>query len=160
MNNNYSRLRHIMCFLIVILSSKYLLGQTENFERFHLVADAQVLNNPSFGIGIGIMPNNDNKFKSCGGFLLTEWIPSNKELQNHTFGIRGLAVIRHKFINFGYSFSLFTNFNKGFGLFTPELGFGFKYGFLVYRINLSIFNKEENVLGRHNLSLRFYLPIK
>ncbi len=135
-------------------------SQANESKATTILFDAQMLTNPKYALGIGFMPNYEKRFKSCGIFLTTEWKPANRNQNEHFIGLRGLGVIRHKFLHFGYSLGVFSNFKNTFAVFTPEIGLGFKYCFLLYQFNIGEFNRENFILGRHNLSLRIYLPLK
>ena len=145
-------------FCCIFAQKNHVFGQNSASGYGAILLDAQVLNNPKYTFGIGVMPNIEQKFKSCGTFITTEWLPANRELDKHYFGLRLLGVLRHKFFSTGISLATFTNFNKTFVVFTPEIGVGFKYGFLLYQFNLGKFNRENAILGRHNVSVRFYIP--
>ena len=65
------------------------------------------------------------------------------------------------FINAGFSVPWYFNFDGQNSLkIRPEIGFGFKNFKINYSINISLTNKDMENIGKHFISLNYYIGLK
>jgi hypothetical protein len=153
--NTVNRQIFIYIFLICSLIS---IGQKKGFP-FGAMVDYQALKHQSFSLGFGFMSYNKEKATKCGWLLSSEYLPKDNVLLKDTYGFKFGGNVSNKFLTIGYAFGYFTDFKDYRAAFTPEIGFGYKSIFLVYRRNLSLFNTGVDNLNKDNLSLRIYIPL-
>ena len=88
-----------------------------------------------------------------------EYLTTEKFESKGIYGYKVKESIALRVFNFGIGFGYFTdNINYKF-CFIPEIGFGYKSLFLIFRRNMLLFDSNDNIaINKNNISLRLYIP--
>jgi hypothetical protein len=101
---------------------------------------------------------NDILGDSFGGQF--EVILKNDNISKNVYGLKFGGQVNRKFFLLGYQLATFSDF-EGFGLsFIPKFGLGYKYVFLTYNRNLSLWKNQLPDINRNNLSITAIFPLE
>lgn len=159
--------------LIVLLNSALLtFGQDTTKIRVSIDGFYQGLEPTSLGVGIGfewkskmtfsvktikhvnkkVYPVRIHQSVCFGRFITPDSI-------NNIYTGRSDHLFNFKFLALGYGLQMF--YMHDFLRFdaSPDIGFGYKYIWLIYHRNIKIFDTKRMDFAKNNLTLRLYFPL-